>query len=99
MEYVDGQEHHSEPPLSLLKAALLRRAAEDVRRGLVIRKARQACGVLLNKGSIGIDVSKELDRAGEELDNEAIDVAAEVRVPGTPMPNANFPRRMPWHQK
>jgi len=77
-ESADGQDHHSRPPQSLLRAALLRWAAEVVRRALVIHKAKQAREALLSKGSIGCDISKRIDHASQELDQEGRDVADEV---------------------
>lgn len=66
-------------PDSVLKAALLRRAVEDLHRLVQIRSAKQACSTLLQRGSVGNDLWKRFQRAEKEMEEELRDVVTEVR--------------------
>jgi translocation protein SEC66 len=66
-------------PETLLKAALLRRATEDVGRVIEMRQAKPALSQLLHRGSIGDDVWQRLLRAEQETEEEIRDVVNEVR--------------------
>ena len=65
-------------PDSVLKAALLQRAAEDIRRILAIRNAKPALGNLLARGSVGDDLWQRFQRAEKEIEAELRDVVDEV---------------------
>lgn len=72
--------HMEEPrcPDSILKAALLRRAQEDITRIMAIRNAKQALQVLLQRGSVGDDLWQRFQRAEKEIEDELRDVVTEV---------------------
>ena len=55
-------------PASLLKAALLRRATEDIHRIITIRSAKQALAQLLQRGSIGDDLWTRFTAAEKEIE-------------------------------
>lgn len=65
-------------PDSILKAALLRRATEDIHRIVQIRNAKQALQVLLQRGSVGDDLWQRFQRAEKEIEEELRDVVQEV---------------------
>ena len=65
-------------PDSVLKAALLRRATEDIHRIIIIRNAKQALSTLLQRGSVGDDIWQQFLRAEKEMEEELRDVVTEV---------------------
>lgn len=65
-------------PESVLKAALLRRATEDIRRVLALRSQKQALAMLLQRGSVGDDLWQRFMRAEKEMEEEVKDVVSEV---------------------
>jgi len=67
---------NQDPPAhdALLKAALLRRAAAAVRRAGQVQEDKVAMGVLLQKGSVGDDLSTHFLQAEKELNAEIVDV-------------------------
>lgn len=65
-------------PETVLKAALLRRAAEDINRVMAIRSQKQALAMLLQRGSVGDDLWNRFLRAEKEMEDEVRDVVAEV---------------------
>lgn len=67
-------------PESVLKAALLRRAQEDVARVIAMRNSKQALATLLQKGSIGDDLWHRFLRAEQEVEAEIRDVVSEVGI-------------------
>ncbi|KAJ9192095.1 hypothetical protein DTO164E3_6760 [Paecilomyces variotii] len=71
-------------PETVLKAALLRRAAEDINRVMAIRSQKQALAMLLQRGSVGDDLWNRFLRAEKEMEDEVRDVVAEANayVPG-----------------
>ncbi|EPS26006.1 hypothetical protein PDE_00942 [Penicillium oxalicum 114-2] len=71
-------------PESVLKASLLRRATEDIRRVMTLRSQKQALGVLLQRGSVGDDLWQRFLRAEKEMEDEVRDVVSEANayVPG-----------------
>ncbi|KAI0394809.1 Sec62/63 complex, subunit Sec66 [Xylariaceae sp. FL0594] len=73
-----------EVPKTVIRAALLRRAVEDIRRLMQIRPARQPLNALLQRGSVGEDLSHRLTAAEQEMDAEIRDVINEANalVPG-----------------
>ncbi|KAF2836311.1 translocation protein-like protein sec66, partial [Patellaria atrata CBS 101060] len=67
-------------PDSVLKAALLRRAIEDVHRIVQIRNAKQALSTLLQRGSVGDDLWQRFQRAEKETEDELRDVVTEANA-------------------
>ncbi|PGH10087.1 translocation protein SEC66 [Blastomyces parvus] len=67
-------------PETVLKAALLRRAAEDIRRLIELRSQKPALSGLLQKGSVGDDLWQRFLRAEKEMEEEVRDVAAEANL-------------------
>ena len=63
----------------MLKAALLRRAAEDIRRVALMRSQKPPLAMLLQRGSVGEDLWKRFERMENEMRDEVQDVMAEVR--------------------
>jgi translocation protein SEC66 len=72
--------HQDEPkiPDNILKAALLRRATEDIHRIVQIRNAKMALQTLLQRGSVGDDLWQRFQRAEKEIEEELRDVVQEV---------------------
>lgn len=68
-------------PEIVLKAALLRRAAEDIKRVMAIRDQKQALSLLLQRGSVGDDLWQRFLRAEKEMEEEVRDVVNEVSLP------------------
>lgn len=68
-------------PETVLKAALLRRAAEDIKRVIAIRDQKQALSLLLQRGSVGDDLWQRFLRAEKEMEEEVRDVVSEVSLP------------------
>lgn len=71
-------------PETVLKAALLRRAAEDIKRVIAIRDQKQALSLLLQRGSVGDDLWQRFLRAEKEMEEEVRDVVQEVSLPSNP---------------
>ncbi|KAJ5675835.1 hypothetical protein N7462_008732 [Penicillium macrosclerotiorum] len=67
-------------PESVLKAALLRRATEDIRRVMALRSQKQALSVLLQRGSVGDDLWQRFVRAEKEMEDEVRDVVSEANA-------------------
>ncbi|KKY23670.1 putative translocation protein sec66 [Diplodia seriata] len=67
-------------PDSVLKAALLRRAVEDIHRIVEIRNAKQALQSLLQRGSVGDDLWQRFQRAEKEIEAELRDVVQEANA-------------------
>ncbi|KAI8940315.1 hypothetical protein NX059_004011 [Plenodomus lindquistii] len=74
--------HMEDPkaPDSILKAALLRRATEDIHRIVQVRNAKQALQVLLQRGSVGDDLWQRFQRAEKEIEEELRDVVQEANA-------------------
>ena len=72
--------HQEDPkvPDSILKAALLRRAVEDISRIIQVRSQKQALQVLLQRGSVGDDLWQRFQRGEKEIEEELRDVVNEV---------------------
>ncbi|KAE9381719.1 pre protein translocase subunit Sec66 [Stipitochalara longipes BDJ] len=79
-EPAEGQEKAPKVPESLLRAALLRRAVEDIHRIIQIRSAKQACSTLLQRGSVGDDLWQRFQRAEKEMEEELRDVVMEANA-------------------
>lgn len=73
-------------PETVLKAALLRRAAEDIKRVMAIRDQKQALSLLLQRGSVGDDLWQRFLRAEKEMEEEVRDVVNEVSPSPFPPP-------------
>lgn len=67
-------------PDSVVRAALMRRAVEDIRRLIQVKNAKQACSTLLQRGSVGDDLWQRFQRAEKEMEAELRDVVTEVRT-------------------
>ncbi|EGX90632.1 translocation protein (Sec66) [Cordyceps militaris CM01] len=67
-------------PETVLKAALLRRAVEDIQRLIQIKTAKQACSALLQRGSVGDDLWQRFQRAEREMEEELRDVVTEANA-------------------
>lgn len=67
-------------PDSILKAALLRRATEDIHRIVQIRNAKSALQVLLQRGTVGDDLWQRFQRAEKEIEEELRDVVTEANA-------------------
>jgi translocation protein SEC66 len=78
MEPSSDGEKTTRVPDSVLKAALLRRAVEDIQRLIQIKQAKQACTSLLQRGSVGDDLWQRFQRAEREMEEELRDVVTEV---------------------
>lgn len=65
-------------PDSIIKAALLRRAVEDISRVIQIRASKSALQGLLQQGSVGEELWERFQRAESEIDEECKDVMNEV---------------------
>ncbi|KAJ4272233.1 Translocation protein S66 [Fusarium torreyae] len=76
----DGSEKGPKIPDSVLRAALMRRAVEDIRRLIQIKSAKQACGSLLQRGSVGDDLWQRFQRAEKEMEEELRDVVTEANA-------------------
>ena len=77
-------------PDSVLKAALLRRATEDINRVMVLRSQKQALAMLLQRGSVGDDLWQRFLRAEKEMEDEVRDVVAEVSLIWAPLIQDNL---------
>ncbi len=81
LEPEDGKEKPPTVPDSILKAALLQRACEDIRRILSIRSQKPALSTLLQRGSVGDDLWQRFQWAEKEIEAELRDVVEEVLFP------------------
>lgn len=68
----------SKVPDSVIKAALMRRAVEDIHRIIQIRNAKPALQGLLQRGSVGEELWQRFLRAEKEIEEEVKDVVSEV---------------------
>lgn len=96
MEAEPGLEKAPQVPQSILRAALIRRAVEDIHRIIQIRTAKQACSTLLQRGSVGDDLWQRFTRAEGEMEAELRDVVMEVRVPPPSSAWLDFCRARPF---
>ncbi|KAL1384695.1 Pre protein translocase subunit Sec66-domain-containing protein [Phyllosticta capitalensis] len=76
--HMEPAEGKPKVPDSVLKAALMRRAVEDIHRLVEVRNAKQALQSLLQKGSVGDDLWQRFQRAEKEIEAELRDVVQEV---------------------
>ncbi|KAI0872094.1 Sec62/63 complex, subunit Sec66 [Hypoxylon argillaceum] len=80
MEPEAGQEKTPKVPDSVIRAALLRRAVEDIRRIIQIRTSKQALNTLLQRGSVGEDLNQRFLAAEKEIEEELRDVVNEANA-------------------
>ncbi|RWA14314.1 hypothetical protein EKO27_g793 [Xylaria grammica] len=80
MEPEAGQEKAAKIPDSVVRAALLRRAVEDIRRIIQIRTSKQALNTLLQRGSVGDDLNQRFLAAEKEIEEELRDVVNEANA-------------------
>lgn len=78
IEPEDGSDKAPKVPESVIRAALLRRAVEDIHRIVQIRTAKASCSSLLQRGSVGDDLWQRFQRAEKEMEEELRDVVMEV---------------------
>lgn len=78
LEPESGQGKPPNVPDGVLKAALLQRAREDIKRILEVRNAKQALSSLLQRGSVGDELWQRHQRAEKEIEAELRDVVEEV---------------------
>ncbi len=78
LEPEEGNEKAPKVPDSVVRAALIERAVEDIHRIIQIRSAKQACSSLLQRGSVGDDLWQRFERAEKEMEEELRDVVLEV---------------------
>ncbi|KAK3072600.1 Translocation protein S66 [Teratosphaeriaceae sp. CCFEE 6253] len=79
----DGEvekEQLSRVPDSVLKAALLQRALEDIKRIVQLRGAKPALQTLLQRGSVGDELWQRFLRAEQEMEAEVKDVVEEANA-------------------
>lgn len=69
-------------PDSVLRAALLRRATEDIRRLMAIRAEKPALTTLMQRGALGDSVLQRFQVAEREMEEELKDVVAEANALG-----------------
>ena len=74
----DSEKKLSKVPDSVLKAALLKRAVEDIQRIVQLRQAKPALQTLLQRGSVGDELWQRFQRAEQEMELEVKDVVNEV---------------------
>jgi translocation protein SEC66 len=87
-------EKEKKVPESVLKAALLRRATEDIKRVMALRSQKQALAMLLQRGSVGDDLWQRFLRAEKEMEEEVRDVVTEVC--SSIIPLLEGPYHMAW---
>jgi translocation protein SEC66 len=75
-----GEKSAAKVPESILKAALMRRATEDIHRIIAVRNAKQALSTLLQRGCIGEELWQRYQRAEKEMEDELRDVVNEVSL-------------------
>ncbi|KAL1311613.1 hypothetical protein AAFC00_001724 [Neodothiora populina] len=76
----DADKSLSKIPDSIIKAALLRRAVEDIHRIIQVRNAKPALQTLLQRGSVGDELWQRFQRAEKEIEDEVKDVVEEANA-------------------
>ncbi|EMC95208.1 hypothetical protein BAUCODRAFT_46154, partial [Baudoinia panamericana UAMH 10762] len=76
----DGEKKLSKVPDSVLKAALLQRALEDIKRIVQLRSSKPALQTLLQRGSVGDELWQRFLRAEKEIEEEVKDVVNEANA-------------------
>lgn len=67
-------------PDTVLRAALLARATEDIQRIMEVRTRKPALAALLQRGVVGDEIFQRLTRAEQELEIELKDVVSEANA-------------------
>ncbi|KAF2221978.1 Sec62/63 complex, subunit Sec66 [Elsinoe ampelina] len=67
-------------PESIIKAALMRRAVEDIHRIIQVRNAKPALQTLLQRGSVGEELWQRFLRAEQDIEEEVQDVVNEANA-------------------
>ncbi|KAL8642143.1 MAG: hypothetical protein Q9228_001135 [Teloschistes exilis] len=80
LEPEPGKDKAPAVPDGVLKAALLQRATEDIKRILEVRNSKQALSNLLQRGSVGDDLWQRFLRAEKEIEAELRDVVQEANA-------------------
>lgn len=80
----------SNVPDSIIKAALMRRAVEDIHRIIQIRNSKPALQGLLQRGSVGDELWQRFQRAEKEIEEEVKDVVSEVSNQPNPFRFVSF---------
>ncbi|GAM82136.1 hypothetical protein ANO11243_001150 [Dothideomycetidae sp. 11243] len=70
----------SKVPDSIIKAALMRRAVEDIHRIIQIRNAKPALQQLVQRRSVGEELWQRFLRAEQEIEEEVKDVVSEANA-------------------
>ncbi|KAI5809451.1 Sec62/63 complex, subunit Sec66 [Pyronema omphalodes] len=73
-------EGENEAPDSQLKAALMLRAKEDIKRLMSLRQSKQPLQMLLQKGCVGDDVWTRFSQAEAEMEEELRDVVMDANA-------------------
>jgi translocation protein SEC66 len=76
----DDEKKLKKVPDSVLKAALMQRALEDIKRIVQLRTAKPALQTLLQRGSVGDELWQRFQRAELEMEAEVKDVVNEVSM-------------------
>ncbi|KAK5134395.1 hypothetical protein LTR08_006575 [Meristemomyces frigidus] len=76
----DGEKKLSKVPDSILKAALLKRAIEDIQRIVQLRSSKQALQTLLQRGSVGDELWQRFLGAEKDMEEEVKDVVTEANA-------------------
>ncbi|KAK7989173.1 hypothetical protein PG989_009488 [Apiospora arundinis] len=80
LELDADKDRKTKVPESVVRAALLRRAVEDIARIIQVRQAKQALNTLLQRGSVGEDLNQRFQRAEKEIEEELKDVVMEANA-------------------
>ncbi|KIW07932.1 uncharacterized protein PV09_01839 [Verruconis gallopava] len=78
--HIEPSDTQPKIPESVIKAALLRRATEDIHRIMSIRNSKAALSALLQRGSVGDDLWQRFLRAEKEIEEELRDVVNEANA-------------------
>ncbi|KAK7970677.1 Translocation protein sec66 [Apiospora saccharicola] len=80
LELDADKDRKTKVPEGVIRAALLRRAVEDIARIIQVRQAKQALNTLLQRGSVGEDLNQRFQRAEKEIEEELKDVVMEANA-------------------
>jgi len=83
-ESAESEKQLKKVPDSILKAALLKRAVEDIQRIVQLRSSKPALQSLLQRGSVGDELWQRFQRAEQEMEAEVKDVVNEVSTQHMP---------------
>lgn len=79
-EASEGEKKLNKVPDSVLKAALLRRAVQDIERIVQLRTSKPALQHLMQRGSVGDELWQRFLRAEKEMEEEVKDVVNEANA-------------------